>query len=209
MPSRKLGRGARKRSTEDRIKHPEEGKQAMNYESSARKIDATAYGGLDRNVYNLGSQSRARDAAMTEPEGPLPAFVDAPFGFDKSSLTRSDLVMEFLAITERTRGRSVGKMMADVLRKSRELTRAEAGSIFILRHGRGDRRTLEAASVQNDALRVEAADFTVPVNTTSIAGYVAETGETLIITISTAYRRNCLTVLTATSTRPAATAAAR
>ena len=70
--------------------------------------------------------------------------------------------------------------MSKILLKSRRITGAEAGSIFTAKR-RGQHRWLEAASLQNDVVELKPADFAIPVNTTSIAGYVAETGETLII----------------------------
>ena len=128
-----------------------------------------------------GGRYAGRVRLAVVPEPPRAAPDDTPFTSSRSASTQCDVVMEFLAITERMRGRSASQMMVDVLRKSREITRAEAGSIFILRHGQDGERILEAASLQNDVIRVEAADFTVPVNTASIAGYVAETGDTLVI----------------------------
>ncbi len=153
----------------------------MNYDFATREFDAAAEDGFKSNVYDLGLQSRPGGAAIRALKTPLSALNDEPFAFDRPASIRSHVIMEFLAITERTRGGSASQLMADVLRKSREITRAEAGSIFILRHGQAGERTLEAVSVQNDVIRLEAADFTVPVNTASIAGYVAETGETLVI----------------------------
>ena len=146
----------------------------MNFDFSTREYDAAAEGGFKSNGHGLGRQSRPGGAAIR-------ALNDEPFAFDRSASIRNHVIMEFLAITERTRGGSASQLMADVLRKSREITHAEAGSIFILRQGQDGERILEAISVQNDVIRLEAADFTVPVNTASIAGYVAETGETLVI----------------------------
>ena len=70
--------------------------------------------------------------------------------------------------------------MDKFLRKSRLLTSAEAGTIFIAR-GRGKKRWLEPASLQNDAVRVKTADFIVPIGPGTIAGYVAHRGRTVLI----------------------------
>ena len=142
----------------------------MNYDFSTQESDAAVDDGFDGNVYGLGFQGPGNDGAT-----------HGPAGVNRADSTRYDVVMEFLAITEPTQGRSASQMMADVLRKSREITGAEAGSIFMVRHGSGGERLLHAASLQNDVIRVEAAKFTVPVNTASIGGYVAETGDTLVI----------------------------
>jgi hypothetical protein len=67
-----------------------------------------------------------------------------------------------------------------VLLKCREVTRAEAGTIFLVR-GRGARRRLEPVSVQNDRARTPRRLLELPVDHGSIAGHVAATGETVFI----------------------------
>ncbi|PWC37934.1 transcriptional regulator [Azospirillum sp. TSO35-2] len=90
------------------------------------------------------------------------------------------MVGQFLEFIERAPNQSLRTLSGRVLHKCRELTGAEAGSIFML-HGRGRGRQLEAVSVQNDAVRTRSTLFTVPVDLTSIVGYVAATGETLLL----------------------------
>ena len=92
----------------------------------------------------------------------------------------SDLVQEFLEFIDLAPGGSVAGLSSRVLLKCRELTGAEAGSIFILR-GRGAHRRLEATSLQNDAVRTQSALFVIPIDPGSIAGHVAATGETVFI----------------------------
>ncbi|MFD1624542.1 HD domain-containing phosphohydrolase [Azospirillum griseum] len=92
----------------------------------------------------------------------------------------ADLVGQFLEFIEQSPNQSLQAVSDRVLRKCRELTRAEAGSVFMLR-GQGRSRHLEAVSVQNDVIRAKTAAFTVPLNTTSIVGYVAATGNTVLI----------------------------
>lgn len=91
-----------------------------------------------------------------------------------------DVLREFLEFIESSKPESVEKLMHRVLLKSRELTGAEAGTIFIVR-GRGRRRRLEAADSQNDVIAVKPASFVVPMTTSSIAGYTATTGETVFV----------------------------
>ncbi|MBI4185234.1 MAG: HD domain-containing protein [Proteobacteria bacterium] len=91
------------------------------------------------------------------------------------------LILEYMAFVDQAPHSSdVYRLMDRVLRRTRELTEAEAGTIFIVR-GRGARRHLEPGSIQNDAIPVAKADFNVPVDDSSIAGHVALTGETLLI----------------------------
>ena len=91
-----------------------------------------------------------------------------------------DVLREFLEFIESSKPESVEKLMRRVLLKCRELTGAEAGTIFIVR-GRGCRRRLQAADSQNDIISVQPASFVVPITTSSIAGYTAATGETVFV----------------------------
>ncbi|MEM7542182.1 MAG: HD domain-containing phosphohydrolase [Pseudomonadota bacterium] len=92
----------------------------------------------------------------------------------------SDQVLEFLQFVEGQKNRSVGELLDKVLRKSRLMTKAEAGTIFIARK-KGKKRWLEPASVQNDRVKVKRADFIVPIGTGTIAGHVADKGRTVLI----------------------------
>jgi hypothetical protein len=85
--------------------------------------------------------------------------------------------MEFI---ESAPNQSLRALSDRVLRKCREVTGAEAGTVFMLR-GQGRSRHLEAVSAQNDVIRARSALFTMPVDQTSIVGYVAATGETLLL----------------------------
>jgi len=91
-----------------------------------------------------------------------------------------DVLKEFLEFIEHSKPQPVGELLRRVLFKSRELTGAEAGTVFIAR-GRGKHRRLEAADTQNDVIPVKPADFVVPLTTASIAGYTAVTGETVFV----------------------------
>ncbi len=90
------------------------------------------------------------------------------------------VLREFLEFMEASKPESVETLMHRVLLKSRNLTGAEAGTIFIVR-GRGRNRRLEAADSQNDVVSVKTASFVVPITTSSIAGYTAATGETVFV----------------------------
>jgi len=92
----------------------------------------------------------------------------------------SDAVLDFLQFVEGQKNQTVRELLDRILRKSRLLTKAEAGTIFIARH-RNKKRWLEPASVQNDAIPVRKRDFIVPIGPGSIAGHVADKGKTVII----------------------------
>ena len=91
-----------------------------------------------------------------------------------------NLAQEFLEFVEQQPRQSLSQLLARVLHKSRLLTGAEAGTIFVVRRKRGG-AFLQAVNAQNNRIRVNAADFEVPVNNKTISGYVGATGETVII----------------------------
>jgi HD-GYP domain-containing protein (c-di-GMP phosphodiesterase class II) len=91
-----------------------------------------------------------------------------------------DVLREFLEFIEYSKPQPVSELLRRVLLKSRRLTDAEAGSVFIVR-GRGAKRRLEAADTQNDRLNLEPASFVVPLNKESIAGYTAITADPVFV----------------------------
>jgi len=90
------------------------------------------------------------------------------------------LVIEFLEFVEGQHRQSFSELLDKILMKSRLLTKAEAGTIFIVRR-RGRERWLEPAQVQNDTIKVTRRDFVVPIGPGTIAGYVAHAGRVLRI----------------------------
>ncbi|MGD9252872.1 MAG: GAF domain-containing protein, partial [Holophagae bacterium] len=98
----------------------------------------------------------------------------------KRAEVQMDVLREFLEFIGYSKPQPAEELLRRVLLKSRRLTGAEAGTVFIIR-GRGKTRRLEAADTQNDRLDLEPANFVVPMNTSSIAGYTAVTGETVFV----------------------------
>jgi len=88
------------------------------------------------------------------------------------------LVLEFLAFVEGQHRQSLTQLLDRILMQSRKLTKAEAGTIFVVRR-RARERWLEPAQVQNDAIAVTRRDFVVPIGPGTIAGYVAHRGRTV------------------------------
>ncbi len=85
------------------------------------------------------------------------------------------VLLEFLEFVTGGQQPAVQDLLHRVLVKSRKLTGAEAGSIFIIRHGR--KKVLEAISHQNDLVKVATETLRLPIDSNSIAGHVARTGE--------------------------------
>ncbi len=91
-----------------------------------------------------------------------------------------DVLREFLEFIEYSKPQPAGELLRRVLFRSRRLTEAEAGTVFIVR-GRGKSKRLEAADTQNDCIELEPASFVLPINKASIAGFTAATGETVFV----------------------------
>lgn len=75
--------------------------------------------------------------------------------------------------------RDPDRLLRTILSKARQLTGSDAGSLYLVEEDeRGEPRLCFALS-QNDSIDVPFESFTLPLDTTSVAGYAAVTGETL------------------------------
>ena len=74
-----------------------------------------------------------------------------------------------------TTEREIDKLLALILSKSRFITNADAGSIYVVEGDDPDvsRRTLRFKLSQNDTMSFDASEFTMRVSSRSVAGYVA------------------------------------
>ncbi len=79
--------------------------------------------------------------------------------------------------------RDISKLLELILAKCREITAADAGSLYLVLRGKDhastEDDTLSFELTQNDTLAIPFEKFTMPLKPTSIAGYVALTGETV------------------------------
>lgn len=86
--------------------------------------------------------------------------------------------------------RDINKLLELILAKSRAITASDAGTLYLVKRGKdqstpsGDRLGFELA--QNDSVPVAFEQFTVPLDDTSIAGYVALSGH--IVNLADAYQ---------------------
>jgi HD-GYP domain-containing protein (c-di-GMP phosphodiesterase class II) len=72
-------------------------------------------------------------------------------------------------------------LLTMILRKARELSRSDAGSLYLLDEQNGE-KVLRWKLAQNDSIDVEGFEEKIlPITRKSLAGYVAMTGETLVI----------------------------
>ena len=86
------------------------------------------------------------------------------------------VLLEFVEFISGGPQPAVDDLLHRVLVKSRKLTGAEAGSIFIVRE-RGRKKILEIASLQNDVVAVPQDLLKLPADADSFVGHVARTGE--------------------------------
>ncbi len=93
------------------------------------------------------------------------------------------LLDEFVSALSNQHQLNLDKLLGFILAKARRATVAEAGSIFFAQPVLGERGDcmLTCLSLQNDRIKLDAASFSIPIDTSSIAGYVATTGEVLEI----------------------------
>jgi HD-GYP domain-containing protein (c-di-GMP phosphodiesterase class II) len=77
--------------------------------------------------------------------------------------------------------RDINKLLELILAKSREITAADAGSLYLVERGREDEVEtddhLRFKLTQNDSVVVPFEEHTMPLNETSIAGYAAVSGD--------------------------------
>lgn len=72
-------------------------------------------------------------------------------------------------------------LLTMILTKARELSRADAGSLYLLDEIEGEGKVLRWKLAQNDSLDVSFEEKVLPITRRSLAGYVAMTSETLVI----------------------------
>ncbi|MBI5831332.1 MAG: GAF domain-containing protein [Armatimonadetes bacterium] len=75
--------------------------------------------------------------------------------------------------------RNVDSLLAMILSKAREITCADAGSLYLLEPGAPGEFHLRFKLSQNDSFDLNYTEFTMPLDTQSLAGYTGTTGEVL------------------------------
>ncbi|HYW11114.1 MAG TPA: HD domain-containing phosphohydrolase [Longimicrobium sp.] len=75
--------------------------------------------------------------------------------------------------------RDPDRLLRTILSKARQLTGSDAGSLYLVEDDEHGEPRLCFALSQNDSIDAPFQSFTLPLDTTSVAGYAAVTGETL------------------------------
>src|SRR5204862_7283810 len=93
-------------------------------------------------------------------------------GLDRYRYELGELIEISRALTTE---REIDKLLWLILEKSRFITGADAGSIYVVEGDDPDphRRTLRFKLSQNDSVAFDSREFIVPVSPRSMAGYVA------------------------------------
>jgi len=81
--------------------------------------------------------------------------------------------------------RDIGTLLNLILQKAREVTNADAGSLYLVEEVTQKERRLRFKLTQNDSVRFPFTEFTLPISEKSMAGYVALHGE--VINLPDAY----------------------
>ncbi len=75
--------------------------------------------------------------------------------------------------------RDTDALLELILTKAREITRSDAGSLYLVEESENGEHRLRFKLAQNDTVTVPFMEFTLPVSDDSVAGYVALSGETV------------------------------
>ena len=75
--------------------------------------------------------------------------------------------------------RDTDALLELILTKAREITRSDAGSLYLVEESEDGPRRLRFKLAQNDSVTVPFTEFTLPISADSVAGHVALSGETV------------------------------
>jgi len=100
----------------------------------------------------------------------------------RSSESIAERLKELLKITQLlTTEKNIDSLLSLILLKSRELTSADAGSLYVIEVGPDSDRKLHFLLSQNDSVVMPTADFVIELSNESLAGSVALNGTPLAI----------------------------
>ena len=91
------------------------------------------------------------------------------------------LVLEFMKFIEQEADQTADRLLERILLQSRRLLGAEAGTIFVVEVEEDGARRIRPVCLQNDAVDMSAIPLELQVGPGSAAGYVASSGETLLV----------------------------
>ncbi len=77
--------------------------------------------------------------------------------------------------------RNIERLLDKIIEEACNVTTADGGSIYIVKKNEDEEKVLHFSNTRSDSLDVDFKAFTIPIGPDSIAGYVALTGESLIL----------------------------
>jgi HD-GYP domain-containing protein (c-di-GMP phosphodiesterase class II) len=77
--------------------------------------------------------------------------------------------------------RDVDRLLDMILERSRKITGADAGSLYLIESAGAGEQRLRFKLSQNDSFNLNYSEFTIPLNTRSLAGYTGFTGQSLLL----------------------------
>jgi HD-GYP domain-containing protein (c-di-GMP phosphodiesterase class II) len=77
--------------------------------------------------------------------------------------------------------RNIDRLLDKILLQACEVTTADAGSIYIIRNNEHEERVMHFSNTLSHSLNLDFKEFTMPIGPDSISGYVALSGESVIL----------------------------
>lgn len=91
------------------------------------------------------------------------------------------LALEFMRYIEQDADQSADLLLDRILLKCRRLLGAEAGTVFLVEEQSDGQRRIRPTSLQNDVVKLSGAPLELEMDRKSVAGYVASSGETVLV----------------------------
>jgi HD-GYP domain-containing protein (c-di-GMP phosphodiesterase class II) len=136
-------------------------------------VDATAPGPWPASWYGLVSAGAARPLVA---RAVINAFADLDASAELARLERELGELNAIGI-QLSAERELDVLLQTVLTKAREITRSDAGSLYLVEEALDGERRLRFALAQNASVEIPFQAVTLPLDEASVAGYVALTGE--------------------------------
>jgi HD-GYP domain-containing protein (c-di-GMP phosphodiesterase class II) len=144
-------------------------------------VDPAAAGPWPAHWYALVPEGAGRAILERTVEN---AFADAERAAEVARLDRE--LSELNAIGIRLSAeRNPRELLETIVTKAREITRSDAGSLYLVEEGPDGTRQLRFALAQNDSVDITFKSVKLPLTSESVAGHVALTGE--ILNLADAY----------------------
>jgi HD-GYP domain-containing protein (c-di-GMP phosphodiesterase class II) len=144
-------------------------------------VEATAPGPWPAFWYGLVPAGAARPLVARAIGN---AFADLDAAAERARLERELGELHAIGI-QLSAERDLDVLLETILTKAREITRSDAGSLYLVQEAVDGARRLRFARAQNASVELPFQEVTLPLDEASVAGYVALTGE--VVNLADAY----------------------